>query len=499
MKILKKILAVAIILTMIASIFVMSTISSSASGTGTGLAEWCLKAYNNKWSYVYGGCTPGTVDCSGLIYSYAGGIRTGDAQLYNSDYIGYVSNGVPRIHGLGLWKPGHVGVYVGNGMAVDARGSQWGVCYESVYTHGWTKYFKVPGVSYPSTGWVTFNGSKYYYENGQYVASTSRTLDGVTYNFDSSGKCTNGGGSSSSSSSSSSVSSSSSSSTSTSSSSLKRGSTGTAVEKLQKRLLELGYYNGVVDGDFGKGTEDALKLYQEQAGLYVDGIAGSASKAIYEDDAPKYKAPQTNVKEDTEIAQTGTTNEESDDSSVSNELSYDDTVKMQERLKELGYYTGVVDGDFGKGSEEALRAFQNANGITETGSGDEFTLSVLHSIDAKENPNKVEETAEETTDETANEDTQTIKVVESELPQSVVTANNAEADVTEVELETSKMSEKALADIANDMSIATGANENNFHFIFWLGIMIVVMTIAFFIVQAVEKKKAGKKASAKYF
>ena len=403
MKILKKILAVAIILTMIASIFVMSTISSSASGTGTGLAEWCLKAYNNKWSYVYGGCTPGTVDCSGLIYSYAGGIRTGDAQLYNSDYIGYVSNGVPRIHGLGLWKPGHVGVYVGNGMAVDARGSQWGVCYESVYTHGWTKYFKVPGVSYPSTGWVTFNGSKYYYENGQYVASTSRTLDGVTYNFDSSGKCTNGGGSSSSSSSSSSVSSSSSSSTSTSSSSLKRGSTGTAVEKLQKRLQELGYYNGVVDGDFGKG------------------------------------------------------------------------------------------------SEEALRAFQNANGITETGSGDEFTLSVLHSIDAKENPNKVEETAEETTDETENEDTETIKVVESELPQSVVTANNAEADVTEVELETSKMSEKALADIANDMSIATGANENNFHFIFWLGIMIVVMTIAFFIVQAVEKKKAGKKASAKYF
>lgn len=495
MKIIKRILAVAIVLTMIASIFVMSTISSSASGTGTGLAEWCLNAYYSKWSYVYGGCTPGSVDCSGLIYSYAGGIRTGDAQLYNSSYIGYVSNGVPRIHGLGLWKPGHVGVYVGNGMAVDARGSQWGVCYESVYTHGWTKYFKVPGVSYPSNGWVKFNGSKYYYENGQYVASTSRTIDGVTYNFDSSGKCTNGGGSTSSTTSNSS-STSTSTSTTTSSSSLKLGSTGDAVEKLQKRLQELGYYNGSIDGDFGKGTEDALKLYQEQAGLYVDGIAGSASKAIYNSDAPKYKAEETTVENKKEdIAQTSATSEE--ETTDTQENSVEDIFAIQERLIELGYYEGDADGDFGPKTEAAIKAFQAANGITQTGSADEFTLEVLYSTDAVENPTP--ETTEDTED--TEQPTEALKVVTSELPQSVVDAdaNKKSVNATEVALEKNKMSEKALADIASDMSFKSNANGNNFQFILWLGIMIVVMTIAFFIVQAIEKKKAGKKSSAKYF
>ncbi|MDO4748959.1 MAG: NlpC/P60 family protein, partial [Eubacteriales bacterium] len=142
MKIIKRCLSISIIVALLACILMMSTVSSSASGTGAGLAEWALNAYNSKWSYVYGGATPGAVDCSGLIYSYAGGQRTGDAQLYNSNYTGSVSSGMPRIHGLGLWKPGHVGVYVGDEMAVDARGSQYGVCYESVYSHGWTTYFK---------------------------------------------------------------------------------------------------------------------------------------------------------------------------------------------------------------------------------------------------------------------------------------------------------------------------------------------------------------------
>ncbi len=487
MKVIKRILAVAIIVTMIASIFVMSTVSSSASGTGTGLAEWCLNAYNSGWSYVYGGCTPGAVDCSGLIYSYAGGIRTGDAQLYGSDYIGYVSNGVPRIHGLGLWKPGHVGVYVGNEMAVDARGSQWGVCYESVYTHGWTKYFKVPGVSYPTTGWVTFNGGKYYYENGQYLANTTRTIDGKSYTFASSGKCTNAGN----------VSNSASSSTGTKSSTLKKGSTGEAVEKLQKRLYELGYYNGAIDGDFGSGTEEAFKLFQKQAGLYVDGLAGNDVKYLYADNAPKYESSNDDIvienkKEDTEVAQTAVENDDEETSDSYKKGDYNDEIyKMQERLIELGYYDGSADGSFGSQTEKALLAFQSANGITETGTADEFTLEVLYSIDAKENPDAVEETE-------SVEPTQELKVVDSELPQQSAQTSYADT-ATEVTLETNKTSEKALANIAGSINTGANAQQGNFQFIFWLAVMIVVMTIAFFVVQAIEKKKVGKKSSGKYF
>ena len=46
--------------------------------------------------------------------------------------------------------------------------------------------------------------------------------------------------------------------------SLQRGFKGSeAVRSLQKRLKELGYYSGSVDGDFGEGTEKAVKEFQK--------------------------------------------------------------------------------------------------------------------------------------------------------------------------------------------------------------------------------------------
>ena len=40
---------------------------------------------------------------------------------------------------------------------------------------------------------------------------------------------------------------------------------------------------------------------------------------------------------------------------------------VQRRLKELGYYKGSADGDFGPATEEAVKAFQKANGLTADG------------------------------------------------------------------------------------------------------------------------------------
>ena len=495
MKIFKRILSITIIMALLAGLCVMSTISSSASGTGAGLSEWCLNAYYSGWSYVYGGSSPGAVDCSGLIYSYAGGHRTGDAQLYNSSYTGNVSSGVPRIHGLGLWQPGHVGVYVGDGMAVDARGSQYGVCYESVYTHGWTKYFKVPGVSYPTNGWVKVNGSKYYYENGQYIVNTTRTIDGVTYSFNSNGKCTSN----------SSAVESTPSVTPTLSTTLKLGSQGERVVKLQTRLQELGYYSGVIDGDFGKGTEEAFKLFQKQAGLYVDGLAGSDVDILYSDDAPYYESDDedededgftvNNNKTDSKLASTGVNDEdeESAPTSFSKGDYHEEILKIQERLIELSYYEGYADGTYGTITEEAIKNFQGAHGITQTGVADEFTIEMLYSESASANPIE-------------DDPTEAPSVVESELPISAQIANTqkndtkpTEAPATEVVLETNKLSEKALAGIANTMSFEADASGNNFQFIFWLAVMIIVMTITFAVISAVEKKKSGKRTSREFF
>ena len=495
MKIFKRILSITIIMALLAGLCVMSTISSSASGTGAGLSEWCLNAYYSGWSYVYGGSSPGAVDCSGLIYSYAGGHRTGDAQLYNSSYTGNVSSGVPRIHGLGLWQPGHVGVYVGDGMAVDARGSQYGVCYESVYTHGWTKYFKVPGVSYPTNGWVKVNGSKYYYENGQYIVNTTRTIDGVTYSFNSNGKCTSN----------SSAVESAPSVTPTLSTTLKLGSQGERVVKLQTRLQELGYYSGVIDGDFGKGTEEAFKLFQKQAGLYVDGLAGSDVDILYSDDAPYYESDDedededgftvNNNKTDSELASTGVNDEDEDlaPTSFSKGDYHEEILKIQERLIELSYYEGYADGTYGTITEEAIKNFQGAHGITQTGVADEFTIEMLYSESASANPIE-------------DDPTEAPSVVESELPISAQIANTqkndtkpTEAPATEVVLETNKLSEKALAGIANTMSFEADASGDNFQFIFWLAVMIIVMTITFAVISAVEKKKSGKRTSREFF
>lgn len=70
----KKITAIILSVLTLSSVCVFgSSFSAGAKGTGAGLAEWALNAYNSGWSYVYGGSTPGAVDCSGLIYSYAGG------------------------------------------------------------------------------------------------------------------------------------------------------------------------------------------------------------------------------------------------------------------------------------------------------------------------------------------------------------------------------------------------------------------------------------------
>jgi len=55
----------------------------------------------------------------------------------------------------------------------------------------------------------------------------------------------------------------------------KLGSTGEEVRKIQEKLQSLGIYLGPLDGDFGGGTEGAVKLFQEREGLEVDGVVGS--------------------------------------------------------------------------------------------------------------------------------------------------------------------------------------------------------------------------------
>lgn len=59
----------------------------------------------------------------------------------------------------------------------------------------------------------------------------------------------------------------------------KRGSSGTTVTEIQRRLKSWGYYTGSVDGIYGSRTESAVKYFQRTNGLAVDGQVGDKTLA----------------------------------------------------------------------------------------------------------------------------------------------------------------------------------------------------------------------------
>ncbi|MGM0845984.1 MAG: spore cortex-lytic enzyme [Bacillota bacterium] len=59
---------------------------------------------------------------------------------------------------------------------------------------------------------------------------------------------------------------------------IQKGATGEDVIELQSRLQYIGYYNGNVDGVFGWGTYWALRNFQYEFGLPIDGLAGKETK-----------------------------------------------------------------------------------------------------------------------------------------------------------------------------------------------------------------------------
>lgn len=63
---------------------------------------------------------------------------------------------------------------------------------------------------------------------------------------------------------------------------LRRGSRGPQVRDLQRRLTELRYSPGPVDGIFGPMTEQAVRAFQRDSGLVVDGIVGPRTRANLE-------------------------------------------------------------------------------------------------------------------------------------------------------------------------------------------------------------------------
>lgn len=59
---------------------------------------------------------------------------------------------------------------------------------------------------------------------------------------------------------------------------IQRGAVGKDVIELQSRLKNIGFFHGKIDGVFGWSTYWALRNYQYEFGLPIDGLAGAATK-----------------------------------------------------------------------------------------------------------------------------------------------------------------------------------------------------------------------------
>lgn len=68
----------------------------------------------------------------------------------------------------------------------------------------------------------------------------------------------------------------------------------------------------------------------------------------------------------------------------------EDVTRLQERLKELGYFTLEPDGVFGTDTKTAVKAFQKANGLKNDGIAGTKTLTALYSDEAVAAPKPVD-------------------------------------------------------------------------------------------------------------
>lgn len=203
------------------------------------------RKYGSKWIGHY------VADCSGLFtwaFKQLGGtMYHGSNTMYNSWCTakgklknGKRTDGKELLPGTAVFtyssatgKRGHVGLYIGNGWVIEAQGTKAGVVKSAVTLSKWVDWGELKGVDYGSD-----SPSAPVPEPSEPKEDKSSTNTKPT---------------------------------------LKRGSKGEYVTALQTKLLQKGYDLGKygIDGDFGSATEAAVKQFQKDHGLKVDGIVGA--------------------------------------------------------------------------------------------------------------------------------------------------------------------------------------------------------------------------------
>lgn len=138
-----------------------------------------------------------------------------------------------------------------------------------------------------------------------------------------------------------------------------------ATYDVQRRLSELGYYRGPVDGVWGGETRTAVERFQANRRLAVTGDLNEATvnamgldsrrvlgRNYVPPPAPGYERPTANVGPVT-------------------------TRAAQEQLRRIGFYHGPIDGVWGQDTRLAMEEFQHQRGLRVTGTPTRQAMNAL--------------------------------------------------------------------------------------------------------------------------
>ena len=191
--------------------------------------------YPSYYEWDYAGETAKVHDCVGLIKGYLWCDSPEDnTPVYNSTQD-KSANGMrdicttkgdmatmPDVPGVLVFMNKHVGVYIGNGEVIEARGHAYGVIKTKLNARAWTSWGYCPYVTY------------------EVAEPVKQKTTNIALPI------------------------------------LKKGSKGESVKAMQILLIGYGYTMGSygADGSFGGATEKALKAYQAANGLEPDASCG---------------------------------------------------------------------------------------------------------------------------------------------------------------------------------------------------------------------------------
>lgn len=165
---------------------------------------------------------------------------------------------------------------------------------------------------------------------------------------------------------------------------LERGDSGEDVKWIQSRLTALGYYHGKLSGNYLEGTTSAIKSFQKRNGLEDTGKADIATQQALEgDDAIAKDAATPTPTPNLTFTQAGAV--AAQPQKYTKKLTRGSTGKsvklLQQRLTDLGFYTGPISGNYMNQTQAAIKRFQEYNGLEADGVTGEKTWDALFNAD----------------------------------------------------------------------------------------------------------------------